>query len=136
LDTASAPGSCVDNDLGNLGQAQLSAGRPWKFTEEQVCKAGIATTMARDPAIIEASGADTGVIVLSYKRPSDKETWVYGCEIKQNRIIWWSSGGRKRTHPDDDKITFEITGDQIHITNRFGDESAKEKTYSWEQLVD
>ncbi len=104
------------------------------FSMNQVCKAGIAKIMGRNPSIIQIDRVAKGVIYLSYVRQDDKTKWKYKCKIEGNRIIWGSDTGRWRTNPMDSMVSFQVSGNLITVKDAFSDGSSSNETYSLEQI--
>lgn len=91
------------------------------FTTDQICRAGIATIMSKDPSIISIYKKSGDVKYLAYIRKSDGSKWSYKCKIKGFRIHWGSirsdgSEGRWRTHPADAKVIFKTGIDILTVT--------------------
>lgn len=126
--------------LGFLLQAVLPSGllaaQPTPFSTRQICKAAIAAMMGRDPATMNARSVGNEV-VLSYVR-ADGTTWTYKCKLEANRVLWGSDPGRWRTHPDDERLYFSVSGPpaarRLEIEERFGDGSSSRKSFSTQQL--
>jgi hypothetical protein len=110
------------------------AGDKGAFSENQICKAGIAKIMGRDPAIIKIDRVALDAIYLSYVRSDDQSKWKYKCKLKDSRINWGSDTGRWRTHPMDSKVTFKVSGNLITVTDVFSDGSSSSETYSLNQV--
>ena len=109
-------------------QPQLS------FTLSEVCRAGIAALMGREPSIISARQVG-GIAHLSYVRPDDGTRWSYRCRLVGARILWASDTGRWRTHPADEVMSFnELSLDQLEVRLHFSDGSSAIKSYSRVQL--
>lgn len=96
----------------------------------EVCRAAIAVVMGRDPKIMKVR-PDNDVTVVSYCRPSDGSFSIYRCRLEGNRVVWASSEGRWRTHPDDEVLTFEVTdsGTKVKINETFSDGSKTQKIF-------
>jgi hypothetical protein len=67
-------------------------------SNNQLCKAGIAALMGRNPGTIKINRVKNDVIYLSYRRPDDGKDWRYKCKIQGNRIMWGADDGRWRDH--------------------------------------
>lgn len=104
------------------------------FSKVQICKACLATVMSKDPKIIKIDKNEGDIIYLSYIRPSDKKKWAYRCKLSGSRFIWASDTGRWRDSQYDSKVTYEISGELIKITDRFNDGSASSKSFTIKQL--
>ena len=119
----------------NIGiNINVHAGEYGVFSENQICKAGIAKIMGRNPAIIKIDRVDNDAIYLSYVRQDDQTKWKYKCKVEGNRIIWGSDTGRWRTHPMDSKVSFRVADSSVMVVDAYGDGSSSEETYSLEQL--
>lgn len=109
-----------------------------KFSDAQTCKAGISTLMGKSPSIMKITKKEKSVIYLSYKRPDDGTTWSYKCQISGNRIIWASifknGEGRWRTHPLDEVITYQTSGDKITVSQKYSDGSETIKNFRLKEL--
>ena len=113
---------------GGLGAAENT------FTSGQICKAGIAVVMGRDPAIMKIDHAEKDVVYLSYVRADDRKRWTYKCKLEGQRILWGADDGGWRTHPADSVITFAIDASSLTVTERFSDGSSNKKTFARKQL--
>ncbi|MCH7916342.1 MAG: hypothetical protein IH856_25445 [Deltaproteobacteria bacterium] len=112
----------------------VNAAESGTFSKAQICKAGIATVMGRDPGIMKVDRTQGGVIYLSYIRQDDGKKWSYKCKLDGNRIIWGSDTGRWRTHSMDSRLTYSVEGNQIKLVDRFSDGSATRKSLTSEQI--
>lgn len=99
----------------------------------EICRAGIAATMGRDPKIVHVDEETDGMVILSYRRQDDNSLWQYRCKVSGNRLIWASKNGRWRT---EDKITYQINdlAKNLTISELYSDGSAKIKQFSYSQL--
>ena len=120
--------------LSSIISVSAYAGDKRAFSENQICKAGIAKIMGRDPTIIKIDRVANDAIYLSYVRQDDQSKWKYKCKLEGNRIIWGSDTGRWRSHPMDSKVTFKVTGNSITVTDSFSDGSSSSETYSLDQV--
>ena len=84
------------------------------FSEERICQAGIATMMARDPRTIITKTND-GITSLHYMREEDQTKWSWLCKLNGDRLIWATDTGRWRTHPQDEVLTYRVTGSSLSI---------------------
>jgi hypothetical protein len=109
-----------------------SAGAP--FSAEQICKAGVAALMGRDPAIMKVTRKENGIVHLYYIRQDDGTMWAYRCTIEGARIIWASDTGRWRTQRDDEKITYRASGDMLTIIQTFTDGTGTAESFKRSQL--
>lgn len=100
----------------------------------KICKAAIATIMAKDPSIISINSETAGVIALSYYRPSDAKLWSYRCRIEGEKVIWASETGRWRTHPADEVIAFKLSDNAVTISEKYTDGSVNEGQFSLRDL--
>lgn len=116
--------------LSSMISVSAYAGDKGAFSENQICKAGIAKIMGRDPAIINIDRKANDAIYLSYVRKDDQSKWKYKCKLEDNRIIWGSDTGRWRSHPMDSKVTFKVSGNSIKVVDSFSDGSSSSETYS------
>ncbi|UIN23501.1 hypothetical protein [Herbaspirillum frisingense] len=96
----------------------------------QICKAAISTIMGQSPSIIKIDKEDSGIIFVSYIRPSDKSMWEYRCRIDGTRVIWASKTGRWRDHALDEVITYSGTQNSVTIAQKFTDGSSTSKIFS------
>jgi hypothetical protein len=111
----------------------LSAAEP-RFTPTQICKAGIALVMGRDPATMKIERVQKKVVFLSYFRAGDRKRWTYKCKLEGRRILWGADAGRWRTHPADSVVTFDDATTWLTVVERFGDGSSARKTFTVQQL--
>lgn len=95
----------------------------------QICKVAIAAVMGQSPSIIKIDKEESGVIFISYIRPSDKKMWEYRCRIDGKRVIWASKTGRWRDHALDEIITYSGTQDSVTIAQKFPDGSNTTKIF-------
>ena len=104
------------------------------FNENQICKAGIAKIMGRNPAIIKIDQIKGHTIFLSYIRQDDRTKWKYKCKIEGSLIIWGADNGRWRTHSLDSKVSFKVSESSITITDTFSDGSSSQESYALGQV--
>ena len=107
-----------------------------KFSDSDVCRAAIGAIMGRDPTTIKITQVKDGIYYLTYTRPSDGTKWSQRCKIEGNQVIWASDEpgktGRWRTHPADEKISFEAVqnGSVLRIRQQFPDGSSTSKDFT------
>ena len=91
-----------------------------------ICRASISLMMNRDITIISAKVLPDNIIQASYIRPEDGTEWKWACRFEGNRMIWagypWGEMGRWRTHPKDEKFTYDIKTDGVNIKLDYGDD--------------
>jgi len=108
------------------------------FDTTHICKAAIAAIMGRPPQSIVTRIQDE-IVLLSYVRQDDGTLWSYRCRVEGSRVIWASEpGGRWRTHPADERISYRIIeGSEpgIEITESYGDGSATRRMFRAGELV-
>ncbi|WP_156425850.1 hypothetical protein [Herbaspirillum rubrisubalbicans] len=95
----------------------------------KICKVAIAAVMGQSPSIIKIDKEESGVIFISYVRPSDKTMWEYRCRIDGARVIWASKTGRWRDHALDEVITYSGTQNSVTIAQKFTDGSSTSKIF-------
>ncbi|MDP4548713.1 hypothetical protein [Marinobacter sp. MDS2] len=105
-----------------------------EFSVAEVCKAGIATFMGKDPGIIVSDGSFGEVEYLYYYRKSDGTRWDFRCKLKSDRIVWATETGPWRTRNGDPKVEFAIQGNRIAVAEIFSDGSHRSKVFSRSQL--
>jgi len=120
--------------LSSVVCVNVYASEKGDFNENQICKAGIAKIMGRNPAIIKIDRVTNDATYLSYVRQDDWSKWKYKCKLEGNRIMWGSDTGRWRTHPLDSKVTFKVSGHSIMVIDAFSDGSSSSETYSLNQI--
>lgn len=101
-----------------------------------VCKAGVATLMGRDPKTMKAKPLPDQLTRIEYRRSSDRKLWKFDCRIDGNKVImrgfdqFGNDGpGRWRDGPDDETITFVVDGDTVTVHDDYGDGSSDDRTY-------
>ena len=101
----------------------------------EICRAGIASVMGRDPSIMKVR-PEADFLWVTYTRPSDKKVWSYRCRVSGNRIEWADEAGNWRTKPDSNLVTFEIVngGKAIKVNEDFRDGSKIDKTFDRSKL--
>ena len=109
------------------------AGSP-TFSDQQICKAAVGAIMGRDPKIIAVTKNEAGVFYLHYIRADDGSKWAYRCKLEGNKIIWASDTGRWRNDPMDERITYDINGENLAIVQTFTDGSASKKSFQAAEL--
>lgn len=98
------------------------------FSQEQICKAAIGTIMGRDPKIVKVTKNENGVAFLYYIRRDDQSKWAYRCKLEGTRVIWAGDpGGRWRTDPRDEQLSYQVNGDMLTIVEKFSDGSTSAK---------
>lgn len=93
----------------------------YEFTNADLCKAAVATDMAREANIMKTREAGD-IPVITYTR-DDGESFTYRCKVVGNKVVW--SGfidgqwGRWRDSADygDSTITFEVVNDTLKVHN-------------------
>lgn len=107
------------------------------FSAQQICKAAVSVIMGRSPSIMKASTAGSEVKV-SYVRPDDRSTWKFKCKLEGSRVMWGSDPGRWRTHPDDERLYYSVSGAgasaRLTIEEKYGDGSATKESFTPKQL--
>jgi hypothetical protein len=106
------------------------------FSNSQICKAGIATMMGRDPKIMRIIRNQEGIVYLSYTRQDDGKDWAYRCKIEGNKIIWSSDTGRWMTNSMDSQITFSVSGNMLKVIERLSGDLVGEESFILGQLTD
>jgi hypothetical protein len=104
------------------------------FTKNQICKAGIAKIMGRNPTGMNIDRITEKTIFISYVRTDDRKKFSYKCKINGNRIIWGSVSGRWREHSMDSKVSFKVNGNMITVKDQFNDGSSSSETFTLKQL--
>lgn len=107
------------------------------FSAQQICKAAVSVIMGRSPSIMKASTVGSEVKV-SYVRSDDGSTWKFKCKLEGSRVMWGSDPGRWRTHPDDERVYYSVSGAgasaRLTIEERYGDGSASRESFTPKQL--
>lgn len=104
------------------------------FSNSQICKAGIATMMGRDPKIMRITRVQDGIIYLSYTRQDDGKDWAYRCKIEGDKVIWSSDTGRWMTNSMDSQITFSLSGNMLKVMERLSGDLVGEESFSLDQI--
>jgi hypothetical protein len=80
-----------------------------------VCKAGIAILMGRDPKTMKAKPLPGQMTRIEYRRPSDGKLWKHDCRIDGDRVVTRGVDmfgddelGRWRDGLDDEVITLKL----------------------------
>lgn len=94
-------------------QPAISSART--ISQEDICKASIATIMGRDPSIMKIDTIQGDVVYLSYIRSNDETRWSYKCKLDGSKVIWGNAEGRWRT---EELVTFTVSGDTVTITDK------------------
>ncbi len=68
--------------------------------------------------------------IISYKRRSDKQKFVYKVRVEGDRAIWANIDGRWRDSAEDEKVTFLEEGKNLFITQTFSDGSVSSKAFT------
>ncbi len=106
------------------------------FSNSQICKAGIATMMGRDPKIMRIERIQDSIIYLSYTRQDDGKDWAYRCKIEGDKVIWSSDTGRWMTNSMDSQITFSISGNMLKVIEWLSGDLVGEESFILSQLTD
>ena len=104
------------------------------FSNSQICKAGIATMMGRDPKIMRIARIQEGIVYLSYTRQDDGKDWAYRCKIEGDKVIWSSDTGRWMTNSMDSQITFSLNDNMLKVTERLSGDLVGEESFSLDQI--
>ena len=99
------------------------------FTNQQICRAAIATIMHKDVGIVSASGE--GTISVTYSSNGRK---TFKCRIEGQRVMWGNADGRWRNHPMDEKVMWETEGNTLVIRQPWSDGSVSEDKFTRDQL--
>ena len=104
------------------------------FTYSQICKAGIATVMGRDPKamIVGVHGRD--FLLISYSRTEDEALLIYKCKILNDRIHWGNVDGRWRDNPADSVLTFYKEGEYLVVQDQYPDGSSNIEQFTFSEL--
>jgi hypothetical protein len=121
--------------LGFVSAAGMASAQSPAVPSNEICRAGIASVMGRDPSIMSIR-PEADFLWVTYTRPSDQKVWSYRCRVNGNRIEWAEAGGIWRDKPHSTLVTFEIIngGKAIKVTEDFRDGSKTDKTYSRSKL--
>lgn len=103
----------------------------------RVCRAAIAALNGHDPKIIDLMRIENRVAYVRYARPSDGSIWKNRCRVEGDRVVWavmdrsgpGSGPGRWRNAPEDEVITYAISGPTVTIVIRYGDGSGDKHSY-------
>lgn len=112
---------CQPIDLGN-------------FDATEVCKAGIATTMNKNPSIVKFDGSNGDIHEFYYYRKSDGSRWEFRCKLKRDRIVWATPNGPWRDRSSDPVLEFAIEGNRMAVAEIFSDGSSRSEIYTKNQL--
>lgn len=104
------------------------------FSDEQICKAGVAALMGRSPTIMKTTKKEGGIAFFHYIRQDDGSKWSYRCKVEGARVVWASDTGRWRTHPDDEKVTYRVSGESLEIIQTLADGSKIGEKFTKSQL--
>ncbi|MDG4866468.1 hypothetical protein P8631_00380 [Guyparkeria sp. 1SP6A2] len=96
---------------------------------DDICVAGVAAIMGKNPNIVVIDGVKDEVVLLSYARDSDGTRWGFKCKVAGNRIIWGNADGRWRTHKLDSAVYYQIKGDKVDVRERHSDSSSSTDSY-------
>lgn len=113
---------------GDLPDPILAVGT--QLTQEQVCKAAIATIMGRDPGIVRGYYEEGGVTYLAYQRPDDGKLWKYKCRLDGRTVLWGMADGRWRNHSLDGTVSFERAAQSLVIRQQHSDGSGNSRSFS------
>ena len=119
----------VATTLGLLLASTTSVAVEAMFTDQQICRAAIATIMHKDVSIVSASG--TGVIFVSYSSDGPKK---FKCRLEGPPVMWGNADGRWRNHSLDEKVMWEAIGDTLVIRQPWSDGSLTEDEFNKNQL--
>lgn len=112
--------------------AETSVAANAEFSDEQICRAGIATSDARDPKIIGVKAAQKDYMTLTYTR-SDGKVVEYDCRVDGVEIRW-----RDKTMPDWNKMLriFFTTaaGHRLQIVMWYGQKKVDSRLFGPEDL--
>lgn len=121
--------------IGHVATAESLKNPTDALTHHEICRAGIATVMGRDPEIIKVSEDRGQTLILYYVRQDDRSRWEYKCKIDGDRIVWGADDGRWLTHSLDPVLNFSITEEKgVVVVEKYSDGSSKEKVFSFSEL--
>lgn len=111
------------------------------YTTDQkamICRAGMAMMFGRNVRTLKASEVTAGVTRISYRTPDDRKLWKLDCQVDGEKIVWrtvdafGSNGpGPWRDRPDDDTLTFKLSGKAVAVTEYYVDGSTATETYKF-----
>ena len=104
------------------------------FTYSQICKAGIATVMGRDPKTMFAGVDGRGFLLISFRLDRGEELFTYKCRIIDDRIHWGNVEGRWSDDPADSTLTFYTEGEHLFVQVRFPDGLSVLEDFTTSQL--
>jgi len=85
-----------------------------------------------------SSRVDGDVVWNSYVRENDGTRWSQRCRFEGSRIIWASDTGRWRTHPADERTTFQVFQGReeilLHIIDKYPDGSQTTRNFTLQEL--
>lgn len=101
---------------------------------QQICKAGIATTMQRDPAMLLVDRVENDIVFLVAVEGGVKSKWGYKCRLDGNRIIFGGENGRWMTDRKDAVLTFETDTDSVTVTETFPSQATRTASYTFARI--
>lgn len=104
------------------------------FDASEVCKAGIATTMGKNPSTVKFDGSNDEIYEFYYYRKSGGPRWEFRCKLKRDRIVWATPTGPWRDRSSDPVLEFAIEGNRISVAEIFSDGSSRSEIYTKSQL--
>ena len=107
-----------------------------RFTEREICRAGIATIMSKNVGIVAFDGKSGSSYKLHYIRDSDRSRWDFRCYLDGNTLIWATEGGPWRTRGGDAPVNWRVSvpDDRLTITESYADGSATVRSYSLSEV--
>ncbi|MCP4957435.1 MAG: hypothetical protein GY919_17865 [Photobacterium aquimaris] len=101
-----------------------------EFSNENICRATIATTLHKKLSSIEVDKKVRDITYLYYIRKNDGSRWEYKCKVLKKDILWGMADGRWRDGKYDDPMSFTISNGKLNIAKTYYDNSILENSYS------
>jgi hypothetical protein len=107
-----------------------------RFTETEICRAGIATIMSKNVGIVAFDGKSGSSYKFHYIRDFDKSRWDLRCYLDGNKLVWATKDGPWRTRAGDEPVHWRVSvpDDRLTITESYADGSATVRSYSLSEV--
>lgn len=113
-----------------LSGCNSETAKKMEFSNENICRATIATTLHKNLSSIDLDKQVGGITYLYHIRNSDGSRWEYKCKISKNNILWGMADGRWRDGKYDEPMSFTISNGKLNIVKTYDDNSMLENRYN------
>ena len=106
----------------------------------EICKAAIGEMFGHSPSIIEQINISNSTVSVGYIRDVDNTQWNFECKFNGDEVIWRALPGSTTNYvgrwrdsyaEGDPKVTYNVNGNKVTITESYNDGYGNSKIYSF-----